>query len=144
MNFDWKTNLIPQVQGEQNDYFLRYADILLLRAEILNELNNGPTQEAIDLVNEVRNRAKINPIVLANYPDKETFLTALIKERKHELIFEGHLFFDLKRMGKATQLLWNMDNNGNKTTNFQEFQLLFPIPERDLSVNPNLIQNTGY
>jgi hypothetical protein len=47
-------------------------------------------------------------------------------------------------MGKATQLLWNMDNNGNKTTNFQEFQLLFPIPERELSVNPNLTQNPGY
>ncbi len=144
MNSDWRTNLIPQTQGEPNDYFLRYADILLLRAEILNELNNRPTQEAIDLVNEVRNRAKITPLVLANYPDKETFLTALIKERKHELIFEGHLFFDLKRMGKATQLLWNMDNNGNKTTNFQAFQLLFPLPERDLSVNPNLTQNPGY
>jgi hypothetical protein len=144
MNSDWRTNLIAQGKGEPNDYFLRYADILLLRAEILNEINNGPTQEAIDLVNQIRNRAKIIPLSLANYPDKETFLTALIKERKHELIFEGHLFFDLKRMGKATQYLYNMTDNGTKTTNFQDYQLLFPIPERDLSVNTSLTQNYGY
>jgi len=135
---------VAQMKGENNEYFLRYADILLLRAEILNEINSGPNQEAIDLVNMVRRRAKVVDLKASEYPDKETFLLTLIRERKHELVFEGHLFFDLKRMGKATQLLWNMDDNGAKTTNFGEDQLLFPLPEKERSVNPSLSQNDGY
>jgi len=143
-NVDWRVNLVAQMKGENNEYFLRYADILLLRAEILNEINTGPNQEAIDMVNLVRRRAKVADLKPAEYTNKETFLLTLIRERKHELIFEGHLFFDLKRMGKATQLLWNMDDNGTKTTNFAEYQLLFPLPEKELSINPSLVQNEGY
>ena len=66
----------PNASGENNGndiVYIRYADILLCRAEALNELN-GPNAESISLINQVRQRAKVADIVLGDYPTKESLL----------------------------------------------------------------------
>lgn len=78
----------------------RYADIMLMLAEAINENNNGPTQEAIDLVNAVRARAKIGNLSSADIASKEAFNNAILRERAWELYFEGFRLPDLVRHGK--------------------------------------------
>ena len=92
-------NLDQTYQG--NDIpVARYADVLLMLAEAINENNNGPTQEAIDLVNEVRDRAEIADLSAGDTANKTAFNDAILQERAWELYFEGVRLFDLKRHGK--------------------------------------------
>jgi hypothetical protein len=81
--------------GDENDMILlRYADVLLMLAEAINEAS-GPTAEAYAAVNAVRNRAG-----LANLPtglSQAQFRDAVHLERRYELILEGHTYFDMQR-----------------------------------------------
>jgi len=84
-----------------NLILLRYADVLLCKAEILNELN-GPTQESVDLINRIRERAFENSAhnyTLANFASKEEMRSKLCDERLFELNMEGVRRIDLIRMG---------------------------------------------
>lgn len=84
-----------------NLILLRYADVLLCKAEILNELN-GPTQESVDLINKIRERAFENSnhnYTLANFASKEDMRSKLCDERLFELNMEGVRRVDLIRMG---------------------------------------------
>jgi hypothetical protein len=113
---------------------LRYADVLLMHAEALNE--QGQTATAIPFVNQVRTRAGL--------PNKPTTLTqlearlAIEKERRVELAFEGHRWFDLVRTGRYLPV---MTSKGYAT---KEFHKLFPIPQRETDLNNSLTQNSGY
>jgi hypothetical protein len=82
---------------------LRYADVLLSRAEALNEIS-GPTQEAIDLINKVKGRSHANLLVLANY-NQSTLRDAILQERGWEFFFEGKRRQDLIRMNKYDVLV---------------------------------------
>lgn len=123
-----------------NDYVVfRYADVLLLKAEALNRLN-GPTQESIDLINEIRNRVNTTPIVLADYPTTEALNDYILDERFRELHHEGFRREDLIRHGKYISLAkergaFNTDDNS---------RLLFPIPQSAIDENSNIVQNPGY
>ena len=64
----------------------------------------------------------------------------VFKERRLELAFEGHRWFDLKRSGKAVETMNALDRNYNVT----EAKLLLPIPQTELDRNPELEQNSGY
>ena len=80
---------------------LRYADILLCKAEILNELN-GPNQESVDLINQIRQRAfqgTTHNYTLANFASKEEMRSKLCDERLFEFNMEGLRRIDLIRMG---------------------------------------------
>ena len=80
---------------------LRYADVLLSKAEILNELN-GPNQESVDLINQIRQRAfqgSSHNYILANFPTKEEMRSKLCDERLFEFNMEGLRRIDLIRMG---------------------------------------------
>ncbi|MBN2610413.1 MAG: RagB/SusD family nutrient uptake outer membrane protein [Bacteroidales bacterium] len=84
-----------------NDIVLaRYADVMLMLAEAINENNDGPTQEAIALVDSVRSRANIGPLPAAETSSKDAFNDAILRERGWELYFEGQRLFDLRRHGK--------------------------------------------
>lgn len=116
---------------------IRYADVLLMYAEALNESNGGPTVAAYDAVNQVRTRAG-----LPNLPaglSQADFSDALLQERAFELCFEGHRWFDLRRFNQLVPVI---------TSYGQPIQapkhLLFPVPQRELDVNNRLEQNTGY
>lgn len=116
---------------------LRYADVLLMKAEALNEL--GKTSDAETPLNEVRHRAGLDPISGLNRDD---FREAVLHERRMELAFEGHWWFDLIRVDNGAYGLSFLHSIGR--TNATEKHLLFPIPQAERDVNPNLTQNPGY
>jgi len=122
---------------------LRYADVLLIYAEAANMANGGPTQAAVDAVNQIIDRANgyvDNPQHprLTTSMSKEAFDAAVIEERNQELCFEFDRWFDLVRK----RILG--DKNPDWTANFSDDDYLFPIPETDLRLNKLLTQNPGY
>ncbi len=118
--------------GDDDVPVLRLADAYLLRAEA-NLCQSAAAGLVLGDINAVRNRAGVpllDPLVVDTDPE---LLDALAHERFVELAMEGHRFFDLRRLGLAQSVL-GLDAS----------QLLFPIPQRERDVNPNLEQNTGY
>lgn len=125
-----------------NDYaVIRYSDILLSRAEAINEVN-GPTQEAVDLLNAVRARAKVNIYQLSDVGDKDNFRDLILAERSWEFVSEGKRREDLIRHGKFISSAL-----GRGITNAKPHHVLFPIPQFEVEAN-NAIgpedQNEGY
>ncbi|MGB5818713.1 MAG: RagB/SusD family nutrient uptake outer membrane protein [Saonia sp.] len=116
---------------------LRYADVLLMRAEALNL--SGNTGEAIVLLNQIRNRAGLPDY--AGPTSQAAIDTAILQERRLELMFEGQRWFDLKRKGLATA---QQAIQTAKGISIQSFQLLFPVPQGEIDRNERLEQNTGY
>jgi len=128
-------------QSNANIHILRYADVLLMYAEALNELN-GPTPEAYEAINRVRRRAHNDTDHDLAGLSKEDFRDAVYLERRLELVMETHRWFDLVRTGRFVEVMQNHDENGG--TNVQAHNVLMPIPQREIDTNPNLTQNTGY
>tara|TARA_R110002049_G_scaffold301166_1_gene493050 strand:- start:9475 stop:10971 length:1497 start_codon:yes stop_codon:yes gene_type:complete len=118
--------------------YLRYADILLCRAEALNEVNNGPTQEAVDLVNLVRDRAKVNTYVLGDVGSKDDFRDLILDERGWEFFSEGKRREDLIRHGKF------IDMARARGLNAEAHQVYFPYPQSEVNSNPALEQRNEY
>ncbi|NOU19959.1 MAG: RagB/SusD family nutrient uptake outer membrane protein [Bacteroidales bacterium] len=125
----------------QNYIFIRLADILLLKAEAENELGN--TSAAADLVNQIRKRVNL-PNTTAN--TQAAMRLAIEKERRLELAFEGHRWFDLKRTGRAIDVINGVTNFGGVVQNYALTQnrLLWPVPQSEMDKNSKLTQNPGY
>jgi len=126
-----------------NEILIRLADIILLKAEALN--NTGQTTQAIPLINAVRARAKLLPTTAVSQPD---VAAAILKERRLELALEGQRWLDLLRAGaQYTISLMNkqVDPYGN-TLNYALTQnrLLWPVPQSERDLDKNLAQNPGY
>jgi hypothetical protein len=117
---------------------IRYSDILLTRAEALNELN-GPTEESFNLINQVRTRAGIADLTLVDTPTKDDFRTAIFQERGWEFISEGKRREDLIRQGTFISLA-----QARGVTNATPQRVLFPIPQPEIDANKLCIQNPGY
>lgn len=117
---------------------IRYAEVLLNRAEALNELQ-GPTQESVDLLNQVRIRAGVPEYSLSDFPSKEVMREAFLNERGWEFVAEGMRRMDLIRHGK---LISQAVARG--ATNAKDYMTRFPIPLNEIEANPNLEQNQGY
>ena len=128
--------------GSAIDYIvLRYADVLTLQAEALARKANSVTQEAVDLLNMVRNRAKIPLYKVGDFGSLESFLNAVLTERGHELYFEGWRRSDLIRHGKfiAYAKLYK------KSRTAAPHHVLFPLPQKIINEGRGLvIQNEGY
>lgn len=168
---DWHGNP-PQVWNSSDCNFvvIRYAEVLLMRAEILNELNNGPTAEAIELVNQVRRRGFGLPIAtsstVADMPasaktDKAAFFNYLTDEYARETLGEHHRKFHLIRWNLLKTKLaeantWFAANyniyHAVKTKvylGYTQFDTgkdeLLPIPYREITENKGaVVQNPGY
>lgn len=126
-------------QNHGNDIpIIRYAEVLIGRAEALNELQ-GPNQESIDLLNELRARAEAPLYDLADFPTKESLRDQILVERGWEFFTEGHRRWDLIRHGKFIS-----SAQARGKTLAQPYHVLFPIPQTELDANPALIQNQGY
>jgi len=127
---------------------LRYADVLLIFAEAANMANSGPTQAAVDAINQVIDRAngfKVNAAhpLLTTSMTKEAFDAAVIQERSWELVFENcDRWFDIcrKRILDDPKVTVRAEDR----LNFSIDDYLFPIPETDLRLNKLLEQNPGY
>lgn len=116
----------------------RYADVLLMLAESINEVNNGPTQEAYDDVYEVRQRAGLGK--LAPGLSKSQFLEKVQDERLFELWAEGWRRDDLIRWNMYTQ---RAANDGSTTAD--SYRVLYPLPRTVVNQSNNIIkQNFGY
>ncbi|QHV96892.1 RagB/SusD family nutrient uptake outer membrane protein [Spirosoma endbachense] len=117
---------------------IRYADMLLTRAEAINELN-GPTTECFSLINQVRTRAGIAILTAADAPTKEAFRTAIFRERGWEFVSEGKRREDLIRQGTFISLAL-----ARGITNAKPERVLFPIPQSEIDANKLCVQNPGY
>lgn len=112
-----------------NDYVLiRYADVLLMKAEAL--LRKGNAADALEIVNEIRVNRGVDGF-------NELTLDNLLAERGRELYWEGHRRTDLIRFGKFLEP-WHL-----KPASDPKY-LVFAIPPADVLANPNLVQNPGY
>ncbi|SFC28107.1 RagB/SusD family nutrient uptake outer membrane protein [Spirosoma endophyticum] len=123
--------------GGNNYPIIRYPDVLLMYAEALNEQAANST-EAYSTINRVRNRAGL-PSLTANLSQAQ-FRDSLLLERRLELAFEGHRWYDLAR----TKRLISAMKAQNPTIVVEERHYLFPIPQTERDVNPKLDQNPGY
>lgn len=115
----------------------RYADVLLMKAEALNEL--GKPSEAEEPLNIVRHRAGLADI---KNKTKDEMKEIIIHERRIELAFEGHRWFDLIRIDNGDYAIKFLHSVGK--TNATKERLLFPIPQEERDANPNITQNPGY
>ena len=115
----------------------RYADVLLKRAEALNEL--GHTNEAFQYINEVRHRAGLPSL---SGLSQDELREKIIHERRIELAFEGHRWFDMIRLGDGSYAVNFLHSIGKTNANAQ--RLLFPIPQTEMDANALMTQNPGY
>ena len=127
--------------GTNDYYIIRLADILLLKAEAL--VQKSDIAGAMALVNQVRARVGL-PAKTAASADAAN--TIIANERRLELAFEGHRWFDLIRTGKAISVMNNLkDGSGNNLNyNVQSYRLVMPIPQTQIDLNPLLTQNPQY
>ena len=132
-----------------NKIYIRYADVLLWKAEALNEKDQF--NDAVDLINEVRQRARNTPpvgggvVLPGTLPDrpyttnKNQIKEWLIHERRVELGFESQRFLDLKRWGLAKSVLNAMGKN------YKDFHALYPLPQSEVDASADLLkQNDPY
>lgn len=118
---------------------LRYADVLLMYAEALNELNN--TVAALDYIKPIRARAGLAALVGL---DQAATRLALEKERRVEFLYEGHRWFDLLRTGRTRAVLNAHYASQGLNFSVEDFELVLPIPQNEIDLNPSVKQNAGY
>jgi len=146
----------------QNFPLLRYSDVLLMYAEAENEINNGPTTAAYNAINLVRERAfgkllpgatNLNQYDLAGL-DHDSFFRQIVDERSRELCFESLRKYDLIRWGifvttmnaEGNQILSDVPGAyyAQRYLNVRPKDVVFPIPELELSTNSALVQTDGW
>ncbi len=128
--------------SSQNFILMRLADVLLLKAEALNETGDLPGAAA--LVNQIRTRVSLTNTTAA---DQASMRLAIEKERRLELAFEGIRWFDLKRTGRAITVINAVTNFGTGVSmsyNLTENHLIWPVPQAEMDKNTQLVQNPGY
>lgn len=117
--------------GHNDLAIIRYAEILLTKAEALVRSGTNPS-EALALVNQVRTRSHAAPLATLSLQD-------ILDERGQELLFEGKRRQDMIRFGTYLTWTWKFKPDPDP-----DYKALFPIPQVELNANPNLKQNPGY
>ena len=114
---------------------IRLAEMYLTRAEGNFRVGGTPLGATpLADINRIRARAKANQYTTVDLP-------LILKERRFELAFEGHLIHDIKR---NKQTIIKKSGNATQTFAFNSPKLIFPIPLRETDANKNLVQNEGY
>lgn len=121
--------------GDDDLHVIRFAEVLLNRAEAYARL--GQLGPAVDDLNRTRVRAGLPALVLGTTVanNMQAVLDAIWQERRLELAFEGFRWPDLVRTGRAISVLGLED---------EPHQVLYPIPQEERDVAPNITQNPGY
>ena len=147
----------PYISGQNtSSSVLRYAELLLVKAEAENELN-GPTPAAYEALNAIRRRAYWNPYANSqNQPadgtplefsglSKEQFRQAVQDERYREFVTEGNRWFDLKRWHILVKTIKEkVPADDLKYKNISTRNYYLPVPLTQIELNPKLEQNWGY
>lgn len=137
----------PVTKTMGRDYIiLRYADVLLMYAEAVNEqaYSSDEAGDAFTYLNKVRARANASLFTAAILPDQTSFRTAILQERRLELPLELQRWFDLVRTNTAVDAL---KNSGLTAITIQPYQFLFPIPQSEIEIMNNPVtfgQNDKY
>lgn len=149
----------------ENDWpILRYADVLLMMAEVENELRG--VSNALPYINQIRKRAGVEELTTQDLKNKLDARFAIEKERRLEFALENHRFFDLLRTDRLqdvmkvhfeTEQIPNINTGVMGScyknpdlptyminTTLEDWQLLLPIPFSVINVMPNATQNVGY
>ncbi len=125
---------VCEMNAPNNAYMLRLADIHLLKAECLVELNQSA--EAAPILDGIRTRAG-KPLISTLLSQSE--MRDIVRlERRRELALEQQRWFDILRWGIAIEVLATQD------IILEPERRLFPIPSTEIALNKNLVQNTGY
>jgi len=152
----WVVPTANQTSSGLDIPLLRLADMVLLNAEVLYNLNQQ--QQALDQINLIRERAFGNPshdYLIADISSPELFMDKLLLERRLELANENNRWFDLVRTGRFTTVLQNIKADYNsptgdgiiiKAVHAEPYMKYFPIPNEQIQLaNPGvLIQNEKY
>lgn len=127
--------------GGSNFVVLRLADVFLMMAECFAEQSDFINANLY--VNKIKTRAGIATV---NLSTKDLLLNEIDRERRLELVGEGHRWFDLIRTGKAISVMTAHFNNnqGYSTAQIKEHHLLMPVPQGQINTDPALKQNPGY
>lgn len=135
--FDWRSGI--------NERLMRYADVLLMYAEVLNEMNL--TSQAYPYIQQVRDRVNL-PDLATTQPNmtQQQMRDQIAHERFLEFALEGHRSDDIRRWGwlqDPTKLAWlqSRDPEFDSYISGREF---FPIPQFEMDNNPGTVQNPGY
>ncbi|ERJ57966.1 RagB/SusD family nutrient uptake outer membrane protein [Sphingobacterium paucimobilis] len=147
------------VNGTYHWTYIRYAEVLLDYAEALNEYLSEPSSEVYAAINKIRKRQGVNMPNLPLGLDKNAMRKRIRNERRVELAFEGHRYFDIKRWRIGTQVMPNaygmqISRDGSGKFVYERFLVenriyqthfdLFPIMQTEINRNTKLIQNPGY
>ena len=135
--YNW-TNKYSAVGGAYTDNVrvLRYSDVLLMKAEAL--ANQALYPDAAALVVQLRTNRGAST---AGVPTTSAIVDYIQDERRRELFFEGHRWFDLKRLGRTIPKPAQTALSGLVYT---DYRVLAPIPTGEISLNPALPQNPNY
>lgn len=140
-----RTEGFPVNDGEQNFPLIRYADVLLMKAEAINGLpaeNGQQTKEKFQCLNDVRSRAGLDAIENAGEnTTKEGFLETLLEERLHELCFEKSRRKDLIRNNKLQSYVTTRKPDRPVPDKAKEY---YPLPLAATDANSLLEQLPGY
>jgi starch-binding outer membrane protein, SusD/RagB family len=136
--------------GFNNVSIIRYADVLMYKAEAMNELA-GPNQTSIDLINEVLGRSSVSPVAIGDFASKQDFRDFIFSERNKEFFMEMRRREDLFRWGKST--------DGNPLSKFKEYvkpalddpskysdnvnYTVFPYPQKEIDANTSLDESVN-
>lgn len=124
---------------------IRYADVLLMYAEALNEVSYQAGGDAFTYLNQIRTRAGLSEKTAITTPDQASFRLAIEQERRVELAFEGHRWYDLVRTGRAVTVINSKKAQIRQVADLTNNNLVFPIPQSQIDINRDKIkQNPGY
>ncbi len=146
----WK-NLTSNGQTGSDQVFVdidfpmfRLADVYLMYAEATLRGNSGDPNKAVNLINELRDRAHGDGVL--NIDQSDLTLDLILDERGRELYWEAHRRTDLRRFNQFTgdQYIWSMKGQDAEGRATDEKYEIFPIPASDINSNLNLEQNPGY
>lgn len=164
----WRAKYIPERPLSRNNSsinfpIMRYADVLLMIAECENEVNNGPTTEAFNALNQVRRRAGAAEVEQKDYADYDSFKQLVLDERTRELCYEVPRRMELRRHGvayfksqlnilkdqslneKNKKIGYDLDNvKAVPAVNYADKHIYFPIPQSELNVNIICGQTVGW
>lgn len=128
-------------QEAGNIVLFRLPEAILLLAEAENELGNISTAQT--LVNQIRKRVSLGNTTATT---KTAMRTAIENESRFEFAFEGKRWMDLKRRGRFIQVMNSCKDHQSSyaSSSLNENKLLWPIPQSELDLNTNLVQNPGY
>lgn len=136
----------PHVAAEYNITLMRYAEVLLNYAEVVLMADNNITG-ALQIVNEIRDRADgfTNTLPAVSVSSKEGAFDAIMEERRHEFAAEMSWWWTLRRVGMEYVLGFIRENHPDvPIARLQANKGLLPIPQKEIDINTNLLQNPGY